>query len=70
MVKGFQPACIDISVTCMHCGNVLYTGIYTPDIIAKLKIKIRKERWVHHPMEGTLCPECAARMAEKEKKHE
>ena len=60
MDKKRQPAYIDVSVECMRCGTVLYTGVYSPDVITKLKTKIRREGWVHHPMEGTLCPDCAA----------
>lgn len=53
-----NPAIIDISVVCMRCGNVLYVGGYAKGIIEKLQQKIRKFGWVHHPTEGTLCPDC------------
>ena len=60
------PAFIDISVTCMRCESVLYSGCYKKGIIGKLKKKIRKAKWVHHPTEGTLCPECYAEVREEE----
>lgn len=53
-----MPAFIDLSVTCMRCGRVLYSGCYQKGIIDKLKKKIKKAKWVHHPAEGTLCPDC------------
>jgi len=53
-----RPAFIDISVVCMRCGNVLYSGCYEKGIIGKLKKKIKKAKWVHHSEEGTLCPDC------------
>ena len=53
-----SPAFIDISVVCMKCGDVLYSGCYEKGIIGKLKKKIKKMKWVHHPEEGTLCPDC------------
>ena len=59
MDKPLPPAHIDISVECMKCGAVLYAGVYSRDTIAKLKTKIRREGWVHHSLEGTLCPDCA-----------
>ncbi len=57
-ITKIRPAFIDISVVCMRCGEALYTGCYTKDIIVKLKKAIRKAGWVHHPSEGTLCPDC------------
>ena len=53
-----RPAFIDISIVCMRCGKALYTGFYTKGIIGRLKKAIRKSGWVHHPSEGTLCPDC------------
>ena len=53
-----RPAFIDISVVCMRCGNVFYSGCYTKGIIGRLKKAIRKSGWVDYPSEGTLCPDC------------
>ena len=39
-----MPAFIDLSVTCMRCGCVLYSGCYTKGIIGKLKKKIKKAK--------------------------
>ena len=65
-MKRMLPfAYIDISVECMRCGNVLYSGVYSADTVAKLKRRIQKEGWVHHPMEGTLCPACADQIAKE-----
>lgn len=66
MEKVLPPAYIDISVECMRCGKVLYTGVYSADTVAKLKRRIKRDGWVHHPMEGTLCPACAAQVAKEE----
>ncbi len=57
-ITKIRPAFIDISIVCMRCGEVLYTGCYTKGIIGRLKKAIRKSGWVHHPSEGTLCPDC------------
>ena len=57
-ITEIRPAFIDISVVCMKCEKVLYSGCYVPGIIGGLKRKIRKAGWVHHPSEGTLCPDC------------
>lgn len=65
MGKTLTPAYIDISVECMHCGKVLYTGVYSADTVAKLKRRIKRDGWVHHPMEGTLCPSCASKDEKK-----
>ena len=56
--KPYRPAIIDLSVTCMGCGAVLYEGAYYPGIINKVNKKIRRNGWIHHPTEGTLCPDC------------
>ncbi len=53
-----RPAFIDLSVTCMGCGKVLCVDAYYPGIIRKIRKKIRKNGWIHHPEDGTLCPEC------------
>ena len=53
---------IDVSVICMKCEAELYSGAYQPGLIGKLKKKIHKSGWIHHPMEGTLCPECAKKI--------
>ncbi len=57
-ITKIRPALIDISIVCMRCGEALYTGCYKPGIIGRLKKAIKKAGWVHHPSEGTLCPDC------------
>lgn len=57
-------AMIDVSVICMKCEAELYSGAYQPGLIGKLKKKIHKSGWIHHPTEGTLCPECAKKITE------
>lgn len=53
-------AYIDVSITCMGCGTVLYCGAYKPGVIGRLKRMIKNVGWKHHPEEGTLCPNCLA----------
>jgi len=53
-----KDAIIDVAVTCMRCGRVLYSGGYYSGIIGKLKRKIHREGWRHDSSEGTLCPDC------------
>ena len=50
---------IFLNIACMHCGCVLWHGFYEKGIIGKLKKLIKKNRWIHHPTEGTLCCDCA-----------
>ena len=57
--KKMPPAYIDISVECMHCGAVLYAGVYSRDIVSRLKKLILSKGWVHCQGEGTLCKDCA-----------
>lgn len=56
--EKYAPAYIDMTVICMGCEDVLYSGSYHPGIIGKINKLIRKAGWVHHPTEGTLCPDC------------
>ena len=55
---------IEMSITCMHCEKVLWHGAYEKGIIGKVKALIKRERWIHHPTEGTLCRDCAEKMFE------
>ena len=62
----YKPAYIDIFIVCMHCGTELYSGVYRKGCIRPIREKIKKEGWVHHPTEGTLCPECLKMIDTKE----
>ena len=66
-MKRFHPAYIDMSITCMHCNQTLWNGAYHKGIIGKINKKIKKNKWIHHPTEGTLCEECAKPYLEDEK---
>lgn len=59
-----NDAIIDVSVTCMRCGRVLYSGGYYPGIIDRLKRKIHRDGWKHDSSEGTLCPDCLKKIKE------
>lgn len=61
-MKKYPDAFIDLSVRCMGCDAVLWYGDYTPGIIGKVKKLIKKSGWIHHDSQGTLCPECAAKL--------
>ena len=51
----------------MHCNQTLWNGAYHKGIIGKINKKIKKNKWIHHPTEGTLCAECAKPYMEDKK---